>query len=236
MRPRALGQHYLVDPSAVSRIVSMAEIRRGERVLEIGTGKGALSSELAKVADRLEGYEIDESNLETTRSAVRGRKAKLHLGDAFRARPSFDVLVASLPYSRSSSFVEWISQRSYDRAVVVLQRDFAEKIRASPGQRDYRAVSVIAQASAEVREVGQVLRSSFSPEPRVNSVIVALRHKQTLTGHQLEGIKLLFSLRRRQVGAAMTGLGSSAPPELGGRRVYTLEPSQVLGLVAGMRF
>ena len=133
MKRRRLGQHYLVDESVVKRMVSLAGINVGERVLEIGTGRGALTVKLARVATSLEGYEVDPENCALTEAAV-GGKVRIHLADAFEASPEFDVLVSSLPYSRSAAFVEWISKPRYDRAVVILQEDFVRKITAPPGE------------------------------------------------------------------------------------------------------
>lgn len=230
MKRRSLGQHYLVDQSTISKLVTFAAIRRGEKVLEIGTGKGAVTRELAKAASWLEGYEIDEENLRATRDAVGEGRVGLHLGDAFEHRPSFDVLVASLPYSRSSTFAEWIGLQRYDRAVVVLQEDFVRKVTARPGDRDYRAVSVIAQVSSEIHQLGMVPRSSFSPQPRVNSVMVAWRPRRRLEPGEVAAVKRLFSLRRRQVSAAVAELGGKTPSGLGSMRVYALSPEQALSL------
>jgi 16S rRNA (adenine1518-N6/adenine1519-N6)-dimethyltransferase len=230
MTRKSLGQHYLVDESVITKLVSLANIRTGEKVLEIGTGQGAVTRELARVASSLEGYEIDEENLLATKEAVSGPRVKLHLGDAFENKPRFDVLVASLPYSRSSSFVEWISQQRYDRAVVILQEDFVRKAAAHPGERDYRAVSVIAQVSSDIAQMGRVPRSSFSPQPRVNSVIVAWRPRRRLQSREIAAIKRLFSLRRRQVGAAVAELGGQPPEGLGAKRVNSLSPEEALAL------
>ena len=235
MKRRRLGQHYLVDQSVVSRLVAFAAIRRGERVLEIGTGRGAVTKELAKVSTALEGYEVDEENLLETREAVGDSGVKIRLGDAFESRPKFDVLVASLPYSRSSAFVEWIAQRRYDRAVVVLQDDFVRKVSALPGQRDYRAISVIAQASSVVAELSRVPRSSFIPQPKVNSVIASWRPRRTLTQAEISSVKRLFSLRRRQVGAAVAELGGLAQSSLASTRVNALSPEQALSLAKAAR-
>lgn len=230
MKRRSLGQHYLVDQSVIAELVSLAHIRTGERVLEIGTGRGAVTMELARVSSSLEGYEIDEENLLATKEAVGGRRVRLHLGDAFENQPSFDVLVASLPYSRSSSFVEWISQRRYDRAVVILQEDFVRKAVARPGERDYRAVSVIAQASSDINQLARVSRRSFSPQPRVNSVIAEWRPRRRLTPSEIAAVKRLFSLRRRQVSAAVAELGGRPPEDLGSKRVNSLSPEEALAL------
>jgi 16S rRNA (adenine1518-N6/adenine1519-N6)-dimethyltransferase len=143
-----LGQHYLTDPSVVNAMIGLAAVRQGERVLEIGTGRGSLTRELVGLTANLEGYEIDSESYEVLRKELGSASLILHNEDAFKSSPEFDVLLSSLPYSESSNFVQWLSRRRYDRAVVLLQRDFATKITAAPGSPAYRAVSVISQASA----------------------------------------------------------------------------------------
>lgn len=229
MSRRSLGQHYLVDRAVVRRIVKLAGIRPGERVLEIGTGRGALTKELCRTASGVEGYEIDERNFLATMDEAGGNKLKLHRGDAFMARPRFDVLVSSLPYSRSSDFFEWISGMAYDRALVLLQDDFAEKVTSPPGNRDYRAISVIAQASAEVVVLERVRRSAFDPQPRIDTVIVSVKPTRRLSPSQIAGIKQLFALRRRTVAAALGKQAQGCP--LSRRRIYSLTPEEVLRLV-----
>jgi len=69
----------------------------------------------------LAGYEVDPGNFEATMDAVRGTRARIRLADAFEQKPKFDVLVSSLPYSESATFVQWLSGIRFDRAIVVLQ-------------------------------------------------------------------------------------------------------------------
>ncbi len=223
-------------------MLQLAAVRPGERVLEIGTGRGALTKELVRLTTNFEGYEIDRESCEGLRSEL-GEEAsssfELHNEDAFKASPVFDVLLSSLPYSESSSFVDWLSQRRYDRAVVLLQRDFAEKITAQSGSPAYRAVSVISQASAEVKVVCGVSRESFDPPPRVDSCLVTMRWKRTLTGEQTAMIKKIFSQKRRTVRAALRSLGLPAPPSALYPaensalqcRVKSLRPESVLSMV-----
>jgi 16S rRNA (adenine1518-N6/adenine1519-N6)-dimethyltransferase len=229
MSRRSLGQHYLVDRAVIRRVVRLAGIRPGERVLEIGTGKGALTKELCRAASDVEGYEIDERNFLATMEKVSSEKLRLHHGDVFTARPRFDVLVSSLPYSRSSDFFEWISGMAYDRALVLLQDDFAEKVVSHPGNRDYRAISVIAQASAEVVVLERVQRSAFDPQPKIDTVIVSIKPTRRLSPSQIAGIKQLFALRRRTVAAVLGEQAREHP--LAKRRIYSLTPEEALRLV-----
>jgi 16S rRNA (adenine1518-N6/adenine1519-N6)-dimethyltransferase len=205
------------------------EVQPGERILEIGTGRGVLTRELVHLGANLEAYEVDRKNLAATLEEVGTVGGTVHLGDAFKETPRFDVLVSSLPYSRSATFVEWISQLDYDRAVVLLQEDFVNKILATPGTRDYRAISVLTQVSSEVKVLMRVGRESFSPPPRVSSLIVSVKPKRRLTGAEISRIKQLFSLRRREVVSAITKLGMTRPKtDYGKRRVYSLTPEEVL--------
>jgi len=219
-------------------MVDLAAIRQGERVLEIGTGRGALTKELARLASTFEGYEVDRECYEELRRELRA-PLKLHNEDAFKSSPEFDVLLSSLPYSESSRFVEWLSLRRYDRAVVMLQRDFAVKITAPPSSAEYRAVSVISQASAQVEMVADVSRLSFDPPPRVNSCLVTMKWMRTLSPEQVAMIKRIFSQKRRTVRAALRSLGLEAPASASEPtvnlplqcRVNSLRPDSVLAMI-----
>lgn len=234
-----MGQHYLVDRSVVSSMVGLAAIRPGERVLEIGTGRGALTRELVGLTARLEGYEIDKESCDDLRRELEGASLVLHNEDAFKSSPDFDVLLSSLPYSESSAFVEWLSRRRYDRAVVLLQEDFARKITSPPGSPAYRAVSVISQASARVEIVSWVGRRSFDPPPRVDSCLVMMKCRRALTPEQTAMIKQIFSQKRRTVRAALKSLGLVAPPSAPAPeenlplqcRVNALRPESVLAMI-----
>jgi 16S rRNA (adenine1518-N6/adenine1519-N6)-dimethyltransferase len=219
-------------------MVNLAAVRHYERVLEIGTGRGALTRELMGLTANFEGYEIDRESYEGLKREF-GASLALYNDDAFRSSPEFDVLLSSLPYSESSHFVEWLSRRRYDRAVVLLQRDFAMKITSPPGSPAYRAISVISQASAKVEIVSDVSRLSFDPPPRVNSCLVMMRWKRTLGAEQTAMIKRIFSQKRRTVRAALKNLGFAAPPsatEPGANfglqcRVNSLRPDSVLAMI-----
>jgi 16S rRNA (adenine1518-N6/adenine1519-N6)-dimethyltransferase len=227
LRRRRLGQHYLVDREVIHRIIGLARIKPSDRVLEIGTGRGALTKELSGLGASLVGYEIDEENFEQTLEAVRGSGTQIHLADAFDQNPEFDVLVASLPYSQSATFVEWLSASDFDRAVVLLQDDFVKKILAPPGDRNYRGISAMAQIALDIRTLGRIERSSFVPQPRVDSAIVAFFPRRRLAKEEIANITRLFSIRRRQVDSALRELGMQGGGKHGTRRVYWLRPEEV---------
>jgi 16S rRNA (adenine1518-N6/adenine1519-N6)-dimethyltransferase len=226
MKRRRLGQHYLVDQDVIQRIVEFAGIQPSDRVVEIGTGKGALTRELAGKGASLTGYEVDSQNFGATVEVVRDL-AKVVLADAFEQEVEFDVLVSSLPYSESATFVKWLSGKKFDRAVVLLQTDFVEKVMAPPGGRDYRGVSALAQIAFTMKVLSKVSRKSFAPQPRVDSVIVSFLPRLRVSAAEASNIIKLFSLRRRQVATALARLGFGERGSYGSRRVNSLFPEEV---------
>lgn len=186
-------------------MVRTAAIQEGERVLEVGTGRGVVTRELCRVASSVEAFEVDRANYQATERLNLSGLA-LFAEDAFAEPRRFDVLVSSLPYSESSSFLEWLAKLRYRRAVVLLQRDFAEKLLVRPGDERYRAVSVISQISSQLEIVCGVDRDSFDPPPRVSSVLVRISYRRQLSQEQVRLIKLLFSQRRRKLGSALRNL------------------------------
>jgi len=226
MKRRRLGQHYLVDPEVVERIVRYSEIKKDERVLEIGTGRGVLTRRLAGLGKSLEAYEVDEENYAATKASL-PEGVSLRLGDGFEGRQRFDVLVSSLPYSESATFVEWLAESTFRRAVVLLQEDFVDKVLAPPGARDYRAVSAISQISTEAEVLGRVGPRAFSPPPKVMSVVVRFLPRVRMDPREVANVKRLFSLRRRKADSALAELGMGAGGDFGERRVNSLTPDEV---------
>jgi 16S rRNA (adenine1518-N6/adenine1519-N6)-dimethyltransferase len=230
---RALGQHYLIDSSITTKMIELAAIRQDQRVLEIGTGKGALTRSLAGLSSHFEAFELDEDNYLATKE-LNLDNVVLCLGDAFADSREFDILVSSLPYSESSSFVEWLSGHRYERAVVLLQRDFVDKLLAQPGSEVYRAISVISQISSEVRPELDVARESFYPPPKVSSVVVVIRPRYVLSLGEIRLVKMLFSQRRRRLKGALKQLeleaGQIDPDQLF-KRVQDLSPSEFRNLL-----
>ena len=154
-----------------------------------------MTGRLAHLCTAFLGYEIDEENYEAAVETVRGTGAKLVLGDAFAQAPEFDVLVTSLPYSESATFVRWLSSRRFSRAIAVLQKDFLEKITAPSGARGYRGVSAVAQMAFNIKMLAKVRRDAFEPPPRVDSVIAEFSPRRLLSKDEVASVIRLFSLR-----------------------------------------
>jgi len=227
MKRHRLGQHYLVDQGVIRQVVSLAKIGPADRVLEIGTGRGALTKELAVLGTSYLGYEVDRANFDKTSDLVRGTSARIVLANAFEERPVFDILVSSLPYSESASFVKWLGGMKFRRAVVVLQADFVRKIMAPPGSRDYRGISALSQICFDVEVLGRVPRAAFAPQPMVGSVIASFSPRRQIEEAEVANVIRLFSLRRRLADSALAELGMKGAGNLSKRRVNSLSPDEV---------
>jgi 16S rRNA (adenine1518-N6/adenine1519-N6)-dimethyltransferase len=223
LRPRKRwGQHFLCDARIIERIVAAAALRPDDAVLEIGPGLGALTDALAMAAAALSVVEID---------AALGAR----LADRYAARPHVRVLqgdvlalplatlvprgavvVANLPYNISSAVLMRLAElRTHlPRAVLMVQREVAERLVAPPGGRDRGVLGVLVQTYGDVRTVLRVPRGAFLPPPRVDSVVIEVAWQaeprvpiddEALYRRVVRGA---FGQRRKMLHNALAGLGA----------------------------
>jgi 18S rRNA (adenine1779-N6/adenine1780-N6)-dimethyltransferase len=182
---KQLGQHLLVNPDVVANIVKHAEIAPGERVFEIGPGTGNLTAHLlASPAATVYAVELDarmHAVLAPRMAALPGgvgAKLRCAWGDFLRVPlPAFDVLVANIPYQISSPVLRRLFAHAPlpSRAVIMFQREFAERMVARPGGAQYCRLSVNTQLLAEAKLVMRIAAAQFRPPPKVDSAVVLLR-------------------------------------------------------------
>jgi 16S rRNA (adenine1518-N6/adenine1519-N6)-dimethyltransferase len=232
---RALGQHMLVDRRVLVNILYAAQIANHETVLEAGTGHGILTAELCRAARHVVSYEVDSDLYRMAQERffpLQARNLKLVNADLFRSKdpPFYDVFVSNLPYSRSRDAVEWLSTQKFNRAIVMVQEEFANKLTAKPGSKNYRAISVLAAHCFAIEKLFKVKRQSFAPQPKVESTIIRILPINTVTREMIENINLLFSKRNKKavsVAVAAAGIVSS---NYGSKRIDELEPADVIKL------
>lgn len=212
-----LGQHFMVDPRAISRIVECAQLGRGDVVLEVGAGMGMLTRELARFCS-VTAIEKDGMMADSLRREFKeNHNVRILDGDALKIEwPKFDKCVSNLPYSISKKFIIKLLMQDYDLAVLVLQKEFANKLTAKPGEEDYGTVSVCTQLCAQVEALNRFPRNVFKPQPKVDSSLVRLRSKDILDKGLLEFITNLFQHRNKVV--------------RGDKRVNKLTPREFLTL------
>jgi len=181
LRPqKRFGQHFLCDEDVARRIVGAAELDASSVALEIGPGLGALTVPLAAICRRLYVVEIDRG-LAALHRARRG--VEVLEGDAL-ALPLGELVsetnvtvVGNLPYNVATPILFRLHalRDRFPRAVVMLQREVAQRIVAGPGSRARGVLSVLLQTHASVEILFGVPSRSFEPRPRVGSTVIRLR-------------------------------------------------------------
>jgi 16S rRNA (adenine1518-N6/adenine1519-N6)-dimethyltransferase len=186
LRPsRALGQNFLADPNVAARIVRLAHVEPGDRVVEIGPGIGALTLALTDAGADVLCIEIDGRLVPILEEVLAGRTARVLRDDALTldwcAALGDDrwTLVSNLPYNVATPVVlrALDGASTVERMLVMVQREVGERLAAAPGDAAYGAVSVKVAYHARARVVGRVPPTVFVPRPRVESALVRLdRH------------------------------------------------------------
>jgi 16S rRNA (adenine1518-N6/adenine1519-N6)-dimethyltransferase len=214
---RSLGQHFLIDRHAVRRIVAALEPRADEHVLEIGPGRGALTGELVRVAGRMAAVEFDATLVAGLRQRFDGDRLVLFERDVLRlelgavlsalgaAHDGRLVVAGNLPYSISKPIVQMlIRERSrIDRAVLMFQREVADRITAGPGSRDYGPLGILAGFAFRIESLFDLPPRAFTPRPRIFSTVTrwSPRHEPSLGEgfeRKLRGVLAACFARRRR--------------------------------------
>jgi 16S rRNA (adenine1518-N6/adenine1519-N6)-dimethyltransferase len=171
---KRLGQHFLLDESVIKRQISLAGLSSKDTVLEIGPGFGNLTEELLKTGAKVVAVEQDPA---FCRFLVRrfGQRIQLIQGDAVKAfLPEFNKVVSNLPYQISSPITFKLLGEGFDVAILMLQREFAERMVAKPGTDDYGRLTVGVYYRSSCEIAFNVSRAAFWPQPKVDSCVVRL--------------------------------------------------------------
>lgn len=219
-RPRkSWGQHFLIDYNIQRKILDAAEIRSGERVVEVGPGRGILTKGLLHRGAEVTAIEIDPQMIDLIRAEIADPRLHPILGDALRypyeTIPAPYKVVANLPYYISTPLLfRFLQERQrIDRMVLMLQREVAERLAAGIGSKSYGALSVILQFYADIRIAFTVSPACFRPRPQVGSAVITLRFLSAPRAPVrdealfLQVVKGAFSHRRKSLTNALTDAG-----------------------------
>jgi 16S rRNA (adenine1518-N6/adenine1519-N6)-dimethyltransferase len=231
---RRFSQHFLTDRSIAERIVGFANIRPGDIVLEIGPGHGELSEIILDRGAKLTAIEIDRRLAAQLSAAY--PEMKVIVGDATKAElPECDLIISNVPYHVTSPLLMRILDHKFRYAVLTVQKEYADRMVAGPGTKDYSRLSVSVYCRARCELLGSVPPGAFSPPPRVSSAIVGLRPRRfpfevKETERYYDIVRLLFSHRRKMIGTTVRRQfelppGTNIPFER--QRVEELTPEEI---------
>lgn len=234
-----LGQNFIYDEALLRRVVDAAEIE-DKNVLEIGAGAGSLTLALSERAKSVLALEIDDKLIPVLREVLAGREnVRLLQGDAMKAdiealmREAFDgdyAVVANLPYYITTPVIMRLLESPLppQSLTVMVQKEVASRLVASPGTKDYGAITLAVQYRSVVSVPMKVPAGCFTPRPKVDSALVrmvwretpavAVRSEETFfrtvrAGFAmrrktlLNNISAAFSLSREQATAALEAAG-----------------------------
>ena len=175
MARQKLGQHFLIRGSILERIARAACPQREPLVVEIGPGRGALTTHLLARADRVIAIEIDPylaQGLVNTNSNLQVIEANALEIDLAQWGPA--TITGNLPYYAATAILERVMALgpAVRRGVFLAQKEVAQRITASPGSRNYGYLSVSMQVSADIELLFEVPPAAFHPPPKVDSAVL----------------------------------------------------------------
>ncbi len=194
VRPKKqLGQNFLSDPATAAMIVSRSGISPEDIVLEIGAGLGALTIPVARVAQKVVAVDKDRQIIDILRAEIFANNLSnvvlmdrnilkvdiKALAEDFGRRI---VVMGNLPYNISSQILVQLikSRKAVSRAVLMFQKEMAQRITAQPSCREYGRLTVMLQYCSDIKKVADVKASLFFPKPKVDSEVLEIRFKKAL--------------------------------------------------------
>jgi 16S rRNA (adenine1518-N6/adenine1519-N6)-dimethyltransferase len=209
---KKLGQSFLEDVSAIRKIVSLAAPVADETIVEIGAGLGGMTEELAKTAGRVVALEIDPQLLDVLRERfARQENVEVLAGDVLKYDFSQEdkgrkiKVVGNIPYYISSPILfRLLSFRQHVSSFILMfQKEFAERVAAEPGTKQYGIPSVMVAKYTDVSCEMVVSPASFYPPPDVASCVVRMTVKETFPDPYEKSFERLvrvgFAHRRKNI-------------------------------------
>ena len=179
---RNLGQNYLIDKNKRDQIIGFGDINEDDVVLEIGTGIGTLTIELAKRAKKVIAIEQDTRICEILAKRLEDEKidnVELINDDALKVEfPHFNKIISNLPYQISSPITFKFLDYDFDRAVLMYQKEFAERMNGEVATKNYSRLSAMLYFKCDVVKLTDVSSESFIPKPEIDSTVVCLKPKE----------------------------------------------------------
>jgi len=221
---KQLGQNFLIDPSTAKLIVDRSGIDPHDVVLEIGAGFGALTIPAAQAAKKIFTVEKDRAVIPILQSELSSRNIdnavilntdilKLDIAALAQAEGCSLIVIGNLPYNISSQILIHLmaARQAIRKAVLMFQKELAERIGASPSGKDYGRISVMVQYLADIKPFAQIKAHLFSPKPRVDSQVIEIifKNKKPISAESEEFffqvVKAGFGKRRKNLKNALSG-------------------------------
>ncbi|MHA1626617.1 MAG: 16S rRNA (adenine(1518)-N(6)/adenine(1519)-N(6))-dimethyltransferase RsmA [Candidatus Asgardarchaeia archaeon] len=177
---KRLSQTFLISPKVIDKMIKYADLEDEDIVLDIGAGFGVISSFVSKKVRKVYAIEIDEKLVKMMGDFLKPYdNIEIINGDFTEIElPRFNKVISNPPYSLSSKIILKLSNHEFERAVLIFQEDFADRIRAKPGNKSYSRISFTSQLFFNVDVRDRLPPSVFYPKPDVHSRIVIMEPRK----------------------------------------------------------
>ncbi len=211
---KLLGQNFMIEPTLYPILCNYAALSKADVVLDAGAGFGWLTRFLA---DKCQGVIAVEKDPQVAKVLLEKVKCLGNVtvveGDVLKAElPEFNKAIAIPPYYLSTNLILWLLDRRVECAVLILQKEFVDRLVASVGSEEYGWLTVVTHQNAEVELLDAVPKAMFYPHPEVDSAIVRLKPWNQKTfqvkdqAFFIRLVKWLFTQRNKKVGKAIAPL------------------------------
>jgi 16S rRNA (adenine1518-N6/adenine1519-N6)-dimethyltransferase len=218
-----LGQNFLVQPHIIRKIITACQIRPTETLLEIGPGKGALTTSLVQEAGHLIAVETDQRFADGLAAQFSSPRVKIIHADILKLDlqhfPPIDKVIGNLPYNIAAPIIfKLLENIASNRPMYfTVQWEFGRRLSAQPRTKDYGSLSCFIQYQAETRILFTIPAGAFKPIPKVTSCFVEVVKRAPKTRAQDEQIlfrliRQAFSQRRKML---VNSLAEMVPKEMG---------------------
>jgi 16S rRNA (adenine1518-N6/adenine1519-N6)-dimethyltransferase len=207
-----LGQNYLIDKNKRDQIINFGDISKEDVILEIGTGIGTLTLELAKRAKKVIAIEQDQKICEILAQRLEDEKidnVELINDDALKVDfPPFNKIISNLPYQISSPITFKFLNYDFDLGILMYQKEFASRMNGEVGTKNYSRLSAMLYFKCNVEKLTEVSNESFIPKPQIDSTVVKLTPKENSISDEdfrtySKFTKALFQHRNKKIKNAL---------------------------------
>lgn len=226
MRPKpkkSLGQNFLFDRNIINKIISACDFRAEDIVLEIGSGSGEISKEIAGRVKRLYAIEIDGRIFGALKSNLREYAAKITCLNQDILKTRLDKLIeekgkikifGNIPYYITTAIIEYIIANRYlvDEAFLTVQKEFAQRVVATHRDKQYGSLSCFVQFYTQPKVLFGISRNCFRPAPKVGSSFLELKvrsHPAVATENEERFFRIIraaFNQRRKTLKNSLKGV------------------------------
>ena len=253
-----LGQNYLIDKNKRNQIIGFGDVDKNDVVLEIGTGIGTLTIELAKKAKKVIAIEQDENICKILTKRLKDEKidnVELINNDALKVDfPKFNKIISNLPYQISSPITFKFLDYDFDLAILMYQKEFADRMNGEVGSKNYSRLSAMLYFKCNVETLTNVSAESFIPKPKIDSTVIKMTPKENkisdddfkiysnftkaLFQHRNKKIKnalidsrhIISNIDKKILKKRLNGLEDDELNEYLSKRVVELTPEEILFL------